>query len=93
GVLNKDIYACPNSIAVPEFKVGEFSESGLKLEREMWPEKLGNKLKGMCSPKNCEYNQFCQGGCRGFVWTYTKDFYGSPPFCLTKILDALALEQ
>ncbi|MFX1534982.1 MAG: SPASM domain-containing protein, partial [Promethearchaeota archaeon] len=89
-VENNDVYACPNACILPELKIGVWdNENGLQITKDFWKDELSDKLTGMCSPDNCEYSRICQGGCRAFAFAYTKNFYGSPPFCLTKIIEQL----
>jgi radical SAM protein with 4Fe4S-binding SPASM domain len=91
ALLNDDVYACPNSTAAPETRVGRWDvNQGILLSEHFWQGDIGDKLVGMCSPDNCEYNPICQGGCRAFAYSHTKDLYGSPPFCLTRMIEKLS---
>ncbi|MFX0091486.1 MAG: radical SAM protein [Candidatus Hodarchaeota archaeon] len=88
-VIDKDVYPCPVCV-LPELKIGRWDdEVGLQITKNFWKGELNDRLTGMCASSSCEYSYICQGGCRGMAYIHTQDFYGSPPFCLTKIIEQM----
>jgi radical SAM protein with 4Fe4S-binding SPASM domain len=89
-VVGKDVYCCPNWTAAADLVVGKWSdERGIHLTEDRWQCVNSEDLVGMCAPDNCEYSRICQGGCRLSAWAHSRQPNGSPPFCLTRILDEL----
>ena len=95
-VYGNNVFPCPNMISYKQdLKIGEWDEKKgyIRIDRTLWEPKRSSHLKGICAPDNCQYSEICQGGCRGFAWIMTGDFHGSPPYCLTHLIDDLSLEE
>jgi len=90
AISNNELYPCANTCGVDTYKIGTWDKNaGPVIENDVWAIEYADKLNGQCAPGKCEYNTICKGGCRGVAHAFTGDWYGSPPFCLTKLVEEL----
>lgn len=95
------IYPCFEAISFPEMEIGQMTKKDGQYsigvsESKFTPELVGENLTGICSRKECQYQQLCLGGCRMHAYAIARrngvkdQIYAGQDICVTRILDEQA---
>lgn len=69
-----NIYWCFLLMSDLQAKIGELQEDKLVInsQPDFSRPTLREKLRGLCSKDNCEYQELCLGGCRSYAYVFAK---------------------
>lgn len=97
SLRSHDIYPCYHLLSFPELKIGKVEIEGKRVslnidEPSLTALNLRKNLRGICS-SDCQYQEFCLGGCRGRAFSDAvrksegNPLYAGQDVCVTQILD------